>query len=121
MCALLQATAELKARLAEVEAQDATLQQQLQEAQDRVTALETQLAEAQAAVASGGIPQSPGGLCRPLFAQLRSEQGWALVPNCHVEHLSSTCYCGICSLSLLGGLVLLRAKPRRWRLCSPCY
>eukprot|EP00891_Asterochloris_glomerata_P009398 jgi/Astpho2/9398/Aster-01663 len=69
-----QATAELKARLAEVEAQDATLQQQLQEAQDRVTALETQLAEAQAAVASGGIPHSPGsGADEAALTQLQQQ------------------------------------------------
>ena len=79
MCAWLQATAELKARLAEVEAQHATLQQQLQEAQDRVTDLEIQLAEAQAAVATGGNIQSAGGLYRPLFAQQRSLHGWALL------------------------------------------
>ena len=68
MCARLQATAELEARLAEVKAQHATLQRQLKEAQDHVTALETQLAEAKAA-ASGGDLQSAGGLKQPLFAQ----------------------------------------------------
>ena len=87
MRARLQVTAELEARLAEVEAQHATLQQQLQEAQDRVTALETQLAEAQAVVASGRNLQPAGTLYWPLFAQLQplhqsALHGWALTSSC---------------------------------------
>ena len=86
MCAQLQATAELEARLAEVEAQHAAVQQQLKEAQDRVTALETQLAEAQAAVVSDGNLQPAGGLHRPFCAQQRCLHGWVPMPNCMIEH-----------------------------------